>query len=68
LESQRFEWDDRKAVANLRKHKIGFEEAATIFDDPFVIIKVDPAHSIQEFRAVPEFMCPFSGMRKAAYS
>lgn len=29
-----FEWDDRKAKANLAKHNLGFEEAATVFGDP----------------------------------
>ena len=51
MESERFEWDDRKAVANLRKHRIGFNEAVTIFDDPFVLIEPDPLHSADEPRA-----------------
>jgi uncharacterized DUF497 family protein len=29
----RFTWDARKAAANLRKHGVSFEEAATAFDD-----------------------------------
>ena len=29
----RFEWDDAKARANLRKHGIDFADAATVFDD-----------------------------------
>lgn len=29
----RFEWDSRKAAANLRKHGVSFEEASTAFDD-----------------------------------
>jgi uncharacterized DUF497 family protein len=29
----RFEWDGRKAKANLVKHGVSFEEAATAFDD-----------------------------------
>lgn len=29
-----FAWDSRKAAANLEKHGISFEEAATVFDDP----------------------------------
>jgi uncharacterized DUF497 family protein len=52
LDSQRFEWDEAKAEANLRKHKIAFAEAATIFDDPFVLIEPDPAHSTDELRAI----------------
>jgi uncharacterized DUF497 family protein len=29
-----FDWDARKASANLRKHGVAFDEAATTFDDP----------------------------------
>ena len=28
-----FEWDERKARANLRKHKVDFADAATVFED-----------------------------------
>jgi hypothetical protein len=28
-----FEWDAGKAAANLRKHKVSFNEAATVFGD-----------------------------------
>jgi uncharacterized DUF497 family protein len=31
-----FEWDDRKARANLRKHKVSFEKACPVFFDPFI--------------------------------
>ena len=30
-----FEWNPEKAWLNLAKHKVSFEEAATVFDDPF---------------------------------
>jgi len=29
-----FEWDEAKAKNNARKHRVSFEEAATVFDDP----------------------------------
>jgi uncharacterized DUF497 family protein len=29
-----FSWDARKAIANFEKHRVSFEEAATIFADP----------------------------------
>lgn len=45
-----FEWDEKKAVANLKKHKISFEEARTVFADPFSITIDDPKHSAEEFR------------------
>jgi uncharacterized DUF497 family protein len=45
-----FEWDARKATKNLRKHKVSFGEAATVFADPLSITVSDPDHSIQERR------------------
>ncbi len=47
-----FEWDEEKANANLRKHGISFDEAATIFLDPFSITIPDADHSIDELRYV----------------
>lgn len=40
-----FEWDAAKAAANLRKHGVGFEEAATTFADPLSLTIPDPDHS-----------------------
>ena len=36
-----FEWDARKARANLRKHRISFDEAKTIFNDPLLMTYAD---------------------------
>lgn len=47
-----FEWDEAKANAKLKKHKISFEEAKTVFADPFSITLDDPKHSIEEQRFV----------------
>ena len=47
-----FEWDENKAETNLRKHKVGFEEAKTVFGDPFSITVDDPDHSKDEQRYV----------------
>jgi uncharacterized DUF497 family protein len=47
-----FEWDSRKAAANLAKHKVTFEEAAAVFGDPFGRIVADPRHSVAEERLV----------------
>lgn len=47
-----FEWDDRKAAANLLKHKVNFLEAVTVFDDPFVIVEPDLAHALEELREI----------------
>jgi uncharacterized DUF497 family protein len=48
----RFEWDTRKAVANHAKHRVSFEEAATVFGDPLGRIVGDPRHSQDEERLV----------------
>ncbi|MEX2261466.1 MAG: BrnT family toxin [Bryobacteraceae bacterium] len=47
-----FEWDLQKAGANLVKHKVSFEEAATVFGDPLGRIVADPRHSSEEERFV----------------
>jgi hypothetical protein len=45
-----FEWDEEKANANLRKHKVSFEEAKTVFNDPFLMTFPDPEYSVSEQR------------------
>jgi uncharacterized DUF497 family protein len=45
-----FEWDPDKAVVNQTKHGVTFEEARTIFGDPFELMVGDPDHSEGEFR------------------
>jgi uncharacterized DUF497 family protein len=47
-----FEWDERKARANAKKHGISFHDAATVFGDPFAITFTDPDHSEEEERSV----------------
>jgi uncharacterized DUF497 family protein len=47
-----FEWDPRKAAANLAKHGVTFEEAATVFGDPLGRFLADPRHSSKEERFV----------------
>ena len=49
-ENQDFEWDDRKAEANARKHGIRFSEAATIWFDGCALEISDPEHSSREER------------------
>ena len=46
----RVEWDDAKAAANLRKHRVSFEEAAEVFDDPNALDDYDWEHSDEEAR------------------
>ncbi len=45
-----FEADPDKAAQNLRKHKVSFEEAASIFGDPMAYTFADPDHSVGEHR------------------
>ena len=47
-----FEWDKNKANANLRNHKINFEEAKTVFNDPHLITFSDKIHSNDEERFI----------------
>jgi uncharacterized protein len=47
-----FEWDPKKAAANLRKHGVSFYEAATIMNDSLSITFPDPDHSKGEERYI----------------
>jgi len=48
----RFEWDERKAAANLKKHGVSFEEAKSVFVDERAKLIDDPDHSGNEDRFV----------------
>jgi uncharacterized protein len=37
----RFDWDETKDAANLRKHGVGFEAASLVFDDPLQLSAQD---------------------------
>jgi hypothetical protein len=41
-----FEWDDRKAAENLKKHGVAFEDAAAVFDDEHAF--TDVAKTVDE--------------------
>ena len=45
-----FEWDEIKAAANVYKHGISFELAATIFYDPRIVTVADLVHNETEER------------------
>lgn len=47
-----FEWDREKAKKNLKKHKVSFEEAMTVFYDPLSATFDDPDHSHDEQRLI----------------
>jgi hypothetical protein len=50
IQEPKVRWEPRKASINLRKHKVSFDEAATVLDDRLSITKPDPDHSIAENR------------------
>jgi len=47
-----FEWDEGKAVSNLAKHGVTFDEASQVFQDVFAITVTDPSHSEVEIREI----------------
>ena len=48
----RFEWDTKKADANIKKHGISFDEARTVFYDEHAKLINDPDHSADESRFI----------------
>ncbi|MFA5913610.1 MAG: BrnT family toxin [Sterolibacterium sp.] len=46
----RFEADPAKAAQNLKKYKVSFEEAASVFGDSMAYTFPDPDHSVGEER------------------
>ena len=47
-----FEWDPKKAGANVQKYDVTFQEAAAVFGDPLAITFEDPDHSEDENRYI----------------
>ena len=47
-----FEWDPEKAGLNLKKHRVSFAHASTIFGDPLSMTFHDPDHSDDEDRYI----------------
>ena len=47
-----FEWGENKARENLKKHRVSFEEAKTVFNDPLLITFPDEEHSEAEDRYI----------------
>ncbi len=48
MRDARFEWDDEKARTNRIRHRISFEEARAVFDDPDRIEIMDEDESDEE--------------------
>ncbi|HLF22927.1 MAG TPA: BrnT family toxin [Burkholderiales bacterium] len=53
----RFEWDERKAAANRRKHGVSFEEARSVFFDEDALMIPDAEHSQEEARFILLGLC-----------
>lgn len=47
----KFEWDDQKAAANLRKHGVSFDEAVSVFADGLALTFADTDHFESEDRS-----------------
>ncbi len=47
-----FEWDENKALLNFEKHKVSFEEAKSVFNDPMLITFLDENYSNYEERLI----------------
>jgi len=47
-----FEWDKNKAISNLKRHGVSFEEARTVFYDPLLLTYEDDFHSDTEDRFI----------------
>lgn len=48
----KFDWYGPKAESNLKKHRVSFEEAETVFGDALAAIFIDDEHSIDEKREI----------------
>ena len=56
----RFEWDGDKAAANVKRHRVSFDEAVTAFYDLLAATFPDPDHSGDETRFVGRLLGPRS--------
>jgi uncharacterized DUF497 family protein len=50
MQSDEFEWDDAKAVANLKKHRVSFEAARLVFDDLSALDRGEEGGNAEEAR------------------
>ena len=52
MEGLNFSWTPSKAITNLKKHGVSFEEARTVFFDDYARFMADPEHSDEEDRFI----------------
>jgi uncharacterized protein len=48
----RIEWNENKNRGNVRKHRVSFQEAETVFHDDQALVLADPDHSDDEDRFI----------------
>ena len=63
-----FEIDPTQAARNVKKHKVSFEEAASVFGDAMAYSFVDPDHSIGEDRRLMFRMSQISRLLVVIYT
>lgn len=63
-----FEWNLEKARRNAAKHGIDFQEAMTVFNDPFAYTFFDPDHSVEEDRYLVFGYSELSRLLTVAYT
>ena len=56
----KFEWDEKKNLANYRKHRVRFEEACCVFSDVYALNKFDEDKSVYEDRWIMLGRSPLS--------
>ena len=47
-----FQWDEAKNISNQQKHNVSFEEAQSVFYDPYARVLADAQHSEEEERFI----------------
>lgn len=52
MKAIKFEWDEKKNIANQKKHHVSFEEAKSVFYDESARLIHDPDHSADEDRFI----------------
>jgi uncharacterized DUF497 family protein len=52
MDGEEFEWDERKAAINLRRHKLSFLLARSVFNDAFAVIEQELSEDYGEERFV----------------
>jgi hypothetical protein len=52
MNNTHFQWDQNKNLVNIKKHKVSFEEAKTVFFDENARLIPDPEHSMDGERFI----------------